>query len=87
VYQSLLDHAGTFENVRESWREDRGSRNRRIAKRAQDCLPERNDAQEVEGESLQKSLQSGVSKGASHRKTARKPLKRIGSPSWTRFEL
>src|SRR5262249_21651175 len=46
---------------------------------AQDCSPKRTDAQEVEGESLQKSLQSAVSNAASHLRAARKPLKRIGS--------
>ena len=40
-------------------------------------------APEIEGE----SLQSGFSGGRKHRKVTRKPLKRIGSPSWTRFEL
>ena len=41
-------------------------------------------AQEIEGESLQNSLQSGVSGGRKHRKAARKPLKRIGSSGRTR---
>ncbi|HZT32733.1 MAG TPA: site-specific integrase [Bryobacteraceae bacterium] len=50
---------------------------------AHDCSPERSDAQKVEGESLQKSLQSGVSEGMKHSKKARKPLKRIGSPRRT----
>jgi hypothetical protein len=52
---------------------------------AQDSSPRRRDAQKVEGEPLQKSLQSGVSKGAMHRKVVRKPLKRIGSPRGTLF--
>ena len=54
------------------------------ANRAQDCLPERNDTKEIEGESLQKSLQSGASTGAAHRRKARKSLKRIGSSGRTR---
>ena len=54
------------------------------AKPAQDCSPEPTDAQEVERESLQKSLQSGNSGGGKHRRTARKSLKRIGSSGRTR---
>jgi hypothetical protein len=56
-------------------------------KALQDCSPARSDAQEVEGESLQKSLESGVSKGSSSGKVPRKLLKIIGSPHWTHFEL
>jgi len=48
--------------------------------RSQECA----DARKVEGESLQKSLQSGVSEAPAHRKAARKPLKRIGSSGRTR---
>ncbi len=54
-------------------------------KRTQDCSPKSADALKVEGESLQKSLQSGVSGASKHRKAARKPLKRIGSPSATQY--
>lgn len=53
------------------------------AKRAQDCSPKSGDALKVEGESLQKSLQSGVTGGPKHRKAGRKSLKRIGSPRGT----
>jgi len=53
-------------------------------KRTQDCSPKSADALKVEAESLQKSLQSGVSEASKHRKAARKPLKRIGSPSQTK---
>ena len=49
------------------------------AKNAQGCSPISADAQKVEGESLQKSLQSGVSGALKHRKAGRKSLKRIGS--------
>ena len=48
-------------------------------KAAQDCSPQRTDAQKVEGESLQKSLQAGVPEASTDRRVARKPLKRIGS--------
>jgi integrase len=68
-------------------REAENKKREEDAKREQECSPVGADAQEIEGESLQKSLQSGVSQGGTHRKAARKPLKRIGSPSWTRFEL
>jgi len=54
------------------------------AKAKQDCSPDRVNAQEVEGESLQKSLQVGVSRGQKHRRSARKSLKRIGSSGRTR---
>ena len=56
-------------------------------KAAQDCAPGRRDAQQVEGESLQKSLQSGFSRAARRERAADKSLKRIGSPSWTLLEL
>jgi len=56
-------------------------------KAAQDCAPRRRDAQPVEGESLQKSLQSGFSRAARRERAADKSLKRIGSPSWTLLEL
>lgn len=48
----------------------------KTTKQTQRCSPQRNDDQQVEGE----SLQSGVSEGPTHRKAARKSLKRIGSP-------
>jgi integrase len=51
------------------------------AQAKQDCSQERKDAQKVEGDSLQKSLQSGVSRGGKHQKELRKSLKRIGSPN------
>jgi integrase len=54
------------------------------AKRAQDCSPKSGDDQKVEGESLQKSLQSGVSKGLKHWEQGRKSLKRFGSSGRTR---
>jgi integrase-like protein len=54
------------------------------AKPTQDCSTEPTDDQEVEGESLQKSLQSGTSRGGNHRKAVRKSLKRIGSSGRTR---
>jgi len=44
------------------------------AKRAQECSPVSVGAQETEGESLQKSLQSGVSRGLTRRKRVRKSL-------------
>lgn len=47
------------------------------AKPAQDCSPEPTDAQEVERESLQKSLQSRETRGGNHRKAARKSLKEL----------
>ena len=53
-------------------------------KQTQDCSLEPTDAQQVERESLQKSLQSRESGGRNHRKVARKPLKRIGSSGRTR---
>ena len=54
------------------------------AKRTQDCSPESTDAQVVEGESLPKSLQPGVSEGLKQRKVDRKSLKRYGSSGRTR---
>ena len=54
------------------------------AKRAQDCSPKSGDDQKVEGESLQKSLQPGVSKGLKHWEQVRKLLKGIGSSGRTR---
>jgi len=54
------------------------------AKHAQDCSPNSADAQKVEGESLQKSLQSGVLGASRHRRAARKLLKRFGSSGRTR---
>jgi hypothetical protein len=54
------------------------------AKRAQDCWPVSGDAQQIEGESLQKSLQLGVSGTLKHRKAGRKSLKRFGSSGRTR---
>ena len=56
-------------------------------KAAQDCAPGRRDAQQVEGESLQKSLQSANFCGGRGRKAARKSLKRIGSSGRTRTLL
>ena len=53
-------------------------------KRAQECSSVSAGAKEIEGESLQKSLQSGVSGGLKHRKQVRKSLKRIGSSGRTR---
>jgi hypothetical protein len=57
------------------------------AKRVQECSPLSGGAQKIEGESLQKSLQSCVSEGIKPRKRVRKSLKGIGSPPWTHFEL
>jgi hypothetical protein len=57
------------------------------AKRAQDCSEKSADAQKVEGESPQKSLQSSVSGGLQHRKRVRNSLKRTGSPSATLQEM
>ena len=60
------------------WKKQEENRNGKAADQArgtQACSQERTDAQEVEGESLQKSLQSAVSKGANHRRTTRKSLK------------
>ena len=57
------------------------------AKRAQDCSSASTDAQKVEGESLQKSLQSGVPGAAKPRKVGRKSLKGIGSANVGEFEL
>jgi len=54
------------------------------AQGTQDCSPECSDAKKVEGESLQKSLQSRVSRGLKDRNRARKSLKRIGSAGRTR---
>ncbi len=54
------------------------------AQAVQDCSPNRKDAQKVEEESLQKSLHSGDSTGAKHRRAARKLLKRNGSSGRTR---
>jgi hypothetical protein len=54
-----------------------GSEQRKVA---QHCSPESAGAQEVEGE----SLQSRASGGATHRRAARKRLKRIGSSGRTR---
>ena len=45
------------------------------AKRAQPCSPQSANAQKVEGESLQKSLQAGISGASKNRKAARKSLK------------
>jgi hypothetical protein len=56
-------------------------------KRTQDCSPKSADALKVEGESLQKSLQSGVSEGPKYRRPVRKSLKRIGSPRATLQEI
>ena len=43
--------------------------------------------QQIEGESLQKSLQSPGSCSQKRDKKGSKPLKRFGSPHWTHFEL
>ncbi len=64
--------------------ESQDARKAEDAKRMQDCSLKRADAQKIEGESLQKSLQSDVSGAAKHRKAARKPLKGIGSSGRTR---
>jgi len=50
----------------------------------QDCAPNRASAWQTERESLQKSLQSGGSTAAKHRRVARKSLKRFGSSGRTR---
>jgi integrase len=50
----------------------------------QDCSPVIADDQEVEVESLQKSLQSGTPGASKHRSAARKSLKMIGSSGRTR---
>jgi integrase len=73
-----------LETVWKKQKEAEDEKKKEDAKRAQECSPTSADAQEVEGGSLQKSLQSGVSGGAKHRKVARKPLKRIGSSGRTR---
>jgi hypothetical protein len=68
------------------WKKQQEAENRKKeedAKRAQECSPLSAGAQEIEGESLQKSLQSAVSGGLKHRKQVRKSLKRIGSPRAT----
>lgn len=52
-------------------------------KRGQECSPVSAGGKGTEGESLQKSLQSGVSRGIEQRKGNRKLLKRNGSPSQT----
>jgi integrase len=49
------------------------------AKATLDCSPEPTDTQDVERESLQKSLQSGDWRGGKHRRGGRKSLKIIGS--------
>ena len=64
------------------WKKQQESANGKdpeLTQAKQDCSPERTDAKKVEGESLQKSLQSGVSRAGMHRKGTRKSLKRIGS--------
>jgi len=53
-------------------------------KPAQDYSSESGTALQIEGESLQKSLQSGDSGGGKHRRSSRKSLKRIGSSGRTR---
>jgi integrase len=53
-------------------------------KTEQNCSPESGADRQVEGESLQKSLQAVKSKGWKHRGGERKPLKRIGSSGRTR---
>ena len=54
------------------------------AQRATECSPMSAEAHEIEGESLQKSLQSGDSREGKHRRRIRKLLKRIGSSGRTR---
>jgi hypothetical protein len=69
------------------WKKQQDAEERRKAEeanRAQECWPVSVVAQEIEGESLQKSLQSDVSGGRKHRKVTRKPLKRFGSSGRTR---
>jgi integrase len=73
-----------LEAVWKKQQENPDGKGRERTQAAQDCSPDRSDAQKVEGESLQKSLQSGASRGRRHRKKARKPLKRIGSSGRTR---
>ena len=55
------------------------------SKAAQNCSPERFSDQKVEGESLQKSLQSGLPGASKHRKAGRKSLKIFGSPRRTQI--
>ena len=71
----------------EVWKKQQAAQVKKKAEKSpsvQDRSPVIADDQEVEVESLQKSLQSGVSKGSSNRRAARKPLKRFGSSGRTR---
>jgi integrase len=71
--REALDAVGKKQQEAEDNKEAEG------AKRAQECSPGSTGAQNVEGESLQKSLQSGVSGAARPGKMTRKSLKGIGS--------
>ncbi len=73
-----------LEAVWEKQQEVEESRKADEAKRAQECSPVITGAQKIEGESLQKSLQSGLPRSSTHRRAARKPLKRFGSSGRTR---
>jgi len=69
------------------WKKQQESPDGKEPKRTQaahDCSPDGGVAKEVEGESLQKSLQSDVSRDLKHRKRDRKLLKIIGSSGRTR---
>ncbi len=59
------------------------SKEAETAKGTKGCSPQRSDDQKVEGDSLQKSLHSGVLKASTHREVIRKSLKIIGSANET----
>jgi hypothetical protein len=73
-----------LENVWKKQEESQNKKRAEEAQKAQDCSRESANAQRAERESLQKSLQSGVSGATKHRRAARKPLKGFGSSGRTR---
>ena len=69
-----------LEAVAEKQKAAENKRKEEYEKRAQECSPVSAGAKEIEEESLQKSLRSGVFRVPNGRKPRRKSLKRIGSP-------
>jgi hypothetical protein len=93
VSRRMLKHYGhirmrakrdALETVSKKQQEAENGKNAEAAKRVQDCPAISPDAQKVEGESLQKSLQASVSGILKPRKITRKSLKGIGSSGRTR---
>ncbi len=73
-----------LETVSKNQEERQANANQKGTNRTQDCSPNRVKARGVEGESLQKSLQSTDSVTTKDRRVIRKSLKRIGSSGRTR---